>query len=224
MLKRLSFLLLFLRLIHLDRLINYSYSFRKQPAVSVFKNKKLVLPWSGKCGSSYSSIFKAYLIKTFAAAKASLVFIKNRCRSSRSQMFLKIGVFKNFPIFTRKTIVLESLFNKVAGLLVFSCEYCETFKSSFFYRTPPVTASAHVLFYIIFSKRRCWIYCSYTLHNCFILKPKSTLNRFHSLSFVVPLLVIRCTTPCHSLLFIVTCCHLLSLVVTRCTTHGHTLY
>ena len=52
-----------------------------------------------------------------------------------------------------KTPLSESLFNKVAGLQpcncilkksqtqVFSCEYCEIFKNSFFYRRPQVTAS-----------------------------------------------------------------------------------
>ena len=126
--------------------------------------------------------------------------------------------------------MLESLFNKAAGLQVFFCEYCEIFKSSLFYKTPPVPTSADVLFYIIFSKRRCLIYCSYILHNCFVLKPKITLIRFHSLchslSFVVPLVVIRCTTSYHSLSLVVihctTRCHSLSLVVplvvTRCTT------
>ena len=61
--------------------------------------------------------------------------------------------------------------------------------------------------------------------------------RCHSLSLVVPLIVIcfhslsfvvtRCTTFCHSLSFVVTrCttrCHLLSFVVTRCTTCCHSL-
>ena len=46
--------------------------------------------------------------------------------------------------------------------------------------------------------------------------------RCHSLSFVVPLVVLRCTTRCHllyqSLSFVVTRCHSLSLVVTRFTT------
>ena len=37
-------------------------------------------------------------------------------RSSRLQMFFEIGVLKNFAIFTRKHFVLESLFDKVAGL------------------------------------------------------------------------------------------------------------
>ena len=43
---------------------------------------------------------------------------------------------------------------------------------------------------------------------------------YHSLSLVVPLVVTRCTTRCHSLSFVVTrCttrCHSLSLVVIRC--------
>ena len=47
--------------------------------------------------------------------------------------------------------MLESLFNKVAGLIatllkktptqVFSCEYSEIFKNSYFYRRPLVLAS-----------------------------------------------------------------------------------
>ena len=104
-------------------------------------------------------------------------------------------------------LVLESLSNKVAGLQVFSCENWETFKSRFFYRTPLVAASADVLLYIIFSKRHCWIYCSYTLRSCFILKPKINLIRFHSLSFVVPVVVIRCTTHRHSLSLVLIRCH-----------------
>ena len=94
------------------------------------------------------------------------------------------------------------------------------------------------------------------MHNCLVLKPKITLIRFirfhslyHSLSFVVALFVIRCTTRCHSLyhslpfvvplvvirchslyrslplvvLLVVTRCHSLSFVVTRCTTRCHSL-
>ena len=123
---------------------------------------------------TYSSIFKAYFKKIFAVANASLVFIKNRCKSNRSQMFFKIGL----------------LITISAGLQVLSCEYCEIFKSSFFYKTTPVAASA-VLFYM-FSKRRC-ICCT----TC-----------CHSLSFIVPLVVIRC----HSLPIVV------QLDITQCTT------
>ena len=54
------------------------------------------------------------------------------------------------------------------------------------------------------------------------------VTHFHSLSFVVPLVVIRCHSLYHSLSFVVTCCttrcHSLSFVVTRCTTRCHSLY
>ena len=64
-------------------------------------------------------------------------------KSSSSQMFFKIGVLKNFAIFTGKHLCW-SLFNKVAGweacnffeketpTHVSSCEYCKVFKNSFF--------------------------------------------------------------------------------------------
>ena len=51
------------------------------------------------------------------------------CRSSRSQLFFKKMLLKISNIHM-KTPVLESLFNKVTGLL--SCEYCEVFTNSFF--------------------------------------------------------------------------------------------
>ena len=107
--------------------------------------------------------------------------------------FFKIGVLKNFAIFTGN---IQQLF----------------------YRIRPVAASVDVPLYIIFSKRRYWIYCSYILHNYFILNPKITLIYFHSLSFVVPLVLIRCITCWHSLSLYVTRCRLLSVlsfVVTR---------
>ena len=63
-------------------------------------------------------------------------------RRSRSQMFFKIGVLKKCWKFHRKTTVLESLFNKGAGLVcnfikkiltqVFSCDICDIFKNTFF--------------------------------------------------------------------------------------------
>ena len=37
-------------------------------------------------------------------------------RSSRSQMFFKIGVFENFATFTGKHLCWGTLFNKVEGL------------------------------------------------------------------------------------------------------------
>ena len=70
-------------------------------------------------------------------------------RSSRSQMFFRIGVLKNFAIFTGKHLCRSLFLIKLqcwrpATLLkrdstqVFSCEYCKIFKNTFFYRTPLV--------------------------------------------------------------------------------------
>ena len=75
------------------------------------------------------------------------------------EVFCQKGVLKNFAKFTGKHQCQSLFFNKVAGLrpkacnfikkeapaLVFSCEFCEIFKNTFLYRTPPVAASGRVL-------------------------------------------------------------------------------
>ena len=101
-------------LIHLERLINYSYSFRKQLVARFFKIKTVTTLITETCpiiptnllkkNLTFSSIFNFYFKKIFAAAKASLVFIKNNCRTSRSRIFFKIGVLKNFAVFTEKQL------------------------------------------------------------------------------------------------------------------------
>ena len=72
-------------------------------------------------------------------------------RSSRLEVFCGKGVLRNFVKFTTKHLGQSLFFNKVAGLNfikketlvhVFSCEFCEISKNGFFYRTPPVAASA----------------------------------------------------------------------------------
>ena len=57
-------------------------------------------------------------------------------------MFGKKGVLKNFTKFTTKHLYQSLFFNKVEETLaqVFSCEFCESSKNTFFYRTPPVAA------------------------------------------------------------------------------------
>ena len=65
-------------------------------------------------------------------------------KSTRSQMFFRVGVLKNFAIFKRKQL-RSSLFFKNSqtcrpATQVFSFEYCKIFKNSFFDRTPPVAA------------------------------------------------------------------------------------
>ena len=61
--------------------------------------------------------------------------------SSRSQLFFKIGVLKNFAIFTGKHMCWSIFLIIETPTQVFSRQYCKNFKSSFFYRTHLVAAS-----------------------------------------------------------------------------------
>ena len=122
----------------------------------------------------------------------------------------------------KKTLVLEPLFDKVAGLQVFSCEYSEIFKSSFFIEHPRWLLLQMFCFTLYFQK---------DVAECIVV------IHCHSMSFVVPFIVNRCHSLYHSLSFVVTRCHSLSLVVplvvirchslsfvvTRCTTRCHLL-
>ena len=70
-------------------------------------------------------------------------------------MFCKKGVLRNFAKFTGKHLFQSLFFNKLAGLRpetffkkeslaqVFSCEFCEISKNTFFYRIPPVATSVY---------------------------------------------------------------------------------
>ena len=70
------------------------------------------------------------------------------CKSSRSQMFFKIGVLRDIVNFTGKYLCLESLINKVAGLnLFFPCEIWKFFKNIFFLRNT-VAASVYNLVFL----------------------------------------------------------------------------
>ena len=60
-------------------------------------------------------------------------------RSSHPEMFCEKDVLRNFVKFTGKYLCQGLFFNKVAGLIkkealaqVFSCEFCEIFKNTFF--------------------------------------------------------------------------------------------
>ena len=67
-------------------------------------------------------------------------FLKIRIGSCRLEVFCKRGVLKNFAKFTRKTSLPEFI-KKETQAQVFYYEFCEDFKNTFFYRTPPVAAS-----------------------------------------------------------------------------------
>ena len=97
--------------------------------------------------------FYKFCLKPLQLAVCSKnIIVSATCRSSRLEVFCKIGTFKNFAKFTRKHLCQSLFFNKVVGqrpttLLketmaqVFSCESFEFFQNTFFYRTPPVAAS-----------------------------------------------------------------------------------
>ena len=155
----------------------------------------------------------------------SLVFIKNICRSSPSQMFFKT-VLCNVH---RKTLVLESLFNKVAGLQVFSCEYCKIVKSSFFIEHLRWLLLQMFCLTLYFQKDvaeyivvlHCIIVSFWNLKSLSFAFIRCTTRR-HLWYYSLSLVVICCTTRSHSLSLVVILCHSLyhslSLVVTWCTT------
>ena len=77
----------------------------------------------------------------------------SRHRSSHRRSSVRKGVLRNFAKLTGKHLCQSLFFNKVAGLRpatllkketlaqVFSCEFCEISKNTFFQRTPLVAAS-----------------------------------------------------------------------------------
>ena len=129
--------------------------------------------------------------------------------------------------------MLESLFNKFIGL-----QACNFTKKRLQHRRFPVNIANFKNTYFEKHLRTAGSDSSYILHRklnkiiqeadwpsrlafCFFWNIKSLYFTYsHSYSFVLSLAVIRY----YSLLFFVTCCHLLSFVVTCCTTRCHSLY
>ena len=76
--------------------------------------------------------------------------------------------------------MLESLNNKVyykeSPAHVFSCEYCEIFKNSFFYRTPPVAASRDIQASYITPKRKFYFVLCFHFR---LKREKQTLYLLH---------------------------------------------
>ena len=73
-----------------------------------------------------------------------LEYVQNQYRSSRPEVFCKKVGLRNFAKFTGKQLCQSFFLNKVAGLKketlaqVFSWEFCEISKNTFFHRTPLV--------------------------------------------------------------------------------------
>ena len=185
-------------------------SLKIKTVTSLIRETWAILPTSLlKKNLTYSSIFKVHFMKSFAAAKASLVFMNNRCRCCRSQMFFKIGVLKNFAAFTGKHLCWSLFLIKLLAFRCFPVNVAKLLRPDFFIEHLWWFLLQMFCFTLYFQKKRCWIYCSFTLHNCFIVKPKITRICFHSLY--------------HSFSFLVTGYHSLSLVAPHVVTRYHSL-
>ena len=99
-------------------------------------------------------LLKKYIYFTVCCSKTlinNILLIIMRFKSSRSQMFFKIGVlYLKISKYLQEKACAESLFNCMPCLQLyrketptqeFSCEYCAIPKNIFFYRTLPVVAS-----------------------------------------------------------------------------------
>ena len=89
-----------------------------------------------------------------------------RYRSSRCQMFFKIGVPKNFVTFTGKHLCWSLFLIKLQAfrlipIRVFSCEYCEIFKNTYFEEYLPTAASVDRLRKMVFGL----VFLTISLHN-----------------------------------------------------------
>ena len=97
--------------------------------------------------------------------------VLSHTRSSRQEVFCEKGVLRNFIKFTGKHLCQSLFFNKVVDLRpatcnfikketlaqMFSFEFCEISKKTFFYRTPLLAASSTLIisFIAVLSRRRC---------------------------------------------------------------------
>ena len=90
--------------------------------------------------------------KQLRVSNSIIMLYSIKPESSRPEVFCKKGVLRNFAKFTGKSLCQSLSFNKVAGLAcnfikketlaqVFSYEFCEISKNTFYYRTPLVAAS-----------------------------------------------------------------------------------
>ena len=103
----------------------------------------------GKLLTNCLSVFGLFVVRLSYVCML-LVEIYQKCvqlfRSSRLEVFCKKDVLRNFTKFTGIHLCQSLFLNKVKKkdlAQVFSCEFCKISKSTFPYRTPPVTASKH---------------------------------------------------------------------------------
>ena len=160
-------------------------------------------------------------MKILAAAKKSLVFIKNRCRS-RWQMFFKKAALKNFVIFTGKHLCWNLFLTKLQVFRCFPVNIATFLRAAFWWNTSSGCFCRCSVLHCLSKKALLII-----LQLCiafFVLKPKTTLIHFHSLCHSLPFVLRLVAIRCHSLPLVVIHCHLLSFNVTCCHSLYHSLY
>ena len=175
---------------------------------------------------TYSLIFKAYFIKIFAAAKASLVFIKNKCRSSHWQMFFKIGALKNFAIITGKHLCQSLILIKSQALRCFPVNITKFLRAVIFIEHLRWLLLQMFCFRLYFQKDVAeyivGIHC--IIVSFWNLKSISfTFIHFHLLYHLLSLVVIHCHSLSLVVPLVVTRCYSFSFVVICCTTRYHSL-
>ena len=119
--------------------VNYIMSWE---AKDCFKN------WCKSNNFIFVSMFRLLIALNFLLIHFNiylhLIEKDSSVRSSRPEELYKKGVLRNFAKFTGKQLS-RSLWKTLAQ--VFSCEFCEIYKNTFFHKTPLVAASA--LSYIV---------------------------------------------------------------------------
>ena len=96
--------------------------------------------------TSIQIIFCAFIILNSSYFGHIQIYYKSIYRSSRPEVFCKKGVLRNFAKFTGKHLrthrpQASNFIKKETQTLVFSCEFCEISKNTFFNRIPLVVAS-----------------------------------------------------------------------------------
>ena len=79
------------------------------------------------------------------------------CRSSRSEVFCKKGVLRNFGKFTGKHLCQSLFLVKLHKTMerVFSCEFYEIFKVNFLQETPAAAASDIGMWQALYAEKMC---------------------------------------------------------------------
>ena len=80
-------------------------------------------------------------INSFTSCIISDVIIQCFLESAAQRCSAKQGVLKNFTKFIEKHCFIKPFIKKENLAQVFSSEFCEIFKNTFLYRTPPLVAS-----------------------------------------------------------------------------------